>query len=169
MAIEIKRFPRIVTTDSQNNSDVYENSGKKEIKTNGDNIDVTSYAKVKVAVPASAVVSGTKSITSNGSNIDVTNYAKVDVNVQNGYSSFTLTAAGSSVSGVYFMYLENNDLTTATGVTTGYIYTIPAYLDRCHIKYDTTTLTATSSNASIDATTGIIEILGNCTVTFATK
>jgi len=59
-------------------------SGKKEITSNGDNIDVTTYASVKVAVPVGITPAGTKSITANGSNIDVTEYAAVNVNVPQG-------------------------------------------------------------------------------------
>lgn len=73
-------------------------TGTKGITENGNNIDVTNYAKVNVNVPASAVVSGTKDIYSNGTNIDVTQYAKVNVDVPlNNYcGAYSVTAAGGA-------------------------------------------------------------------------
>ena len=57
-------------------------SGTLEITENGEDIDVSSYAKVTVNVPNPST--GTLTITENGENIDVRQYAAVTVNVTTG-------------------------------------------------------------------------------------
>ena len=55
-------------------------TGSKDITANGNNIDVTTYASVNVAVPEPT---GNISITENGEDINVAQYATATVNVPN--------------------------------------------------------------------------------------
>jgi hypothetical protein len=99
-----------------NTSSLTKVSGTKGITSNGTGIDVKTYEKVNVAVPASAVVSGNKAITNNGTNIDVTNYKTCSVAVPaSAVTSGTYTYPAGSTGG-------NADITSYKVVNASNVY-----------------------------------------------
>ena len=126
-------------------------SGKKEITSNGDDIDVTNYQKVKVAVSASAgakVATATKTLVSAASSIqftdllgEPTSFAVVSAaNLATGASPYKAAAVvfdGTNIIGQYITNTSNAQMT---------------YSDSAFSKsYSNGTLTITCSGANFQA------------------
>ena len=124
-------------------------SGKKEITANGDNIDVTNYAQVKVAVSGDSPVIDTLSVTPTESeqtfnSSSVTGYKPVTVGaISSTYigsgitqrSSTDLTASGATVTVPAGYYSEQasksvSSMTLPTEASTGYSGTLKATVSR---------------------------------------
>lgn len=104
-------------------------SGKKTISANGDNIDVTNYATVKVNVPTGITPTGTYNISANGT-YDITNYQYVEVEV------VELTEQTIATSGAVSQQLDIKTLYHFTGSLTSLTVTLATTTDIAEYHFD---------------------------------
>lgn len=128
-------------------------SGKKEITANGDNIDVTNYAQVKVAIPGDIPTINSLTVTPSESE-QVFNSSSVD-----GYKPVTVSAISSTYVGSGIARNSSTDL-TASGATV----TVPAgyYAEAASKSVASGSATnsgsASASSATITTGTGTITL-----------
>lgn len=135
-------------------------SGKKEITANGDNIDVTNYAQVKVAIPGDTPTINSLTVTPSESE-QVFNSSSVD-----GYKPVTVGAISSTYVGSSINRRSSTDL-TASGDTV----TVPAgyYSSQASKTVSSGSATNTGSvsgeGATITAGTNLITVSKTVSIT----